>query len=521
MADFLGRAIDRPSDLAVASAMRLLVSIGAITAKEQLTDLGRHLSRLPLDPRLGKMLFVSCFLGCLDPMLTVAAAASNRSPFNIPSAATVGSRAKGQDMLLKAKQRIARGSSSDHIALVELFRRWKSFSGRGAERRRFLADHFASEGSLRQIDRTRRDLLRQLQEMGFARGNYCEANSDSTAVLLTVITAGLYPNVAVVKPGRKTLSCRDAKTVKIHISSLNHRVQIAEGANPQHWFVFQEALKGANLNIQLQMTSPTNPYALLLVCFDHAAEADALAETAAQADSEEGRLERKLVDEVGEPPEDEDAHAFDITRVNEWISFHVPRQFAAHMRALRSRLYTALEGFLHNPRARLPPSVVQARSTAVRILVQEAGFDDPKAARRPSGQGFDGGSGRPGSLPGGNVAKGRPGDWTCPHCQANVYASKQACFKCGTPKPVHGTVQIIQRDRSQQHRTGGHRDERGADEGTRAGGSGSGGHGNNQHRNRSRGGRGRGRGRGRSRGRGGSSRGRGRGHSSKGRGRGN
>ena len=29
----------------------------------------------------------------------------------------------------------------------------------------------------------------------------------------------------------------------------------------------------------------------------------------------------------------------------------------------------------------------------------------------------------------------RPGDWTCPGCNANVFASKYECFKCRTPKP--------------------------------------------------------------------------------------
>ena len=33
---------------------------------------------------------------------------------------------------------------------------------------------------------------------------------------------------------------------------------------------------------------------------------------------------------------------------------------------------------------------------------------------------------------------GRPGDWTCPRCSANVFASKSACYKCGEPKPSGG-----------------------------------------------------------------------------------
>ena len=30
---------------------------------------------------------------------------------------------------------------------------------------------------------------------------------------------------------------------------------------------------------------------------------------------------------------------------------------------------------------------------------------------------------------------GRPGDWTCPKCQGLVFASRSECFKCGEPKP--------------------------------------------------------------------------------------
>ena len=33
---------------------------------------------------------------------------------------------------------------------------------------------------------------------------------------------------------------------------------------------------------------------------------------------------------------------------------------------------------------------------------------------------------------------GRPGDWTCPRCSANVFASKSECYKCNEPKPSGG-----------------------------------------------------------------------------------
>lgn len=45
-----------------------------------LTPLGRHLTCLPCDPALGKLLIYGCLLRCLDPVLTIAAALTNNRP---------------------------------------------------------------------------------------------------------------------------------------------------------------------------------------------------------------------------------------------------------------------------------------------------------------------------------------------------------------------------------------------------------------------------------------------------------
>lgn len=39
---------------------------------------------------------------------------------------------------------------------------------------------------------------------------------------------------------------------------------------------------------------------------------------------------------------------------------------------------------------------------------------------------------------GGGKAGGKPGDWVCPGCGSNVFASKDSCFKCGESKPSGG-----------------------------------------------------------------------------------
>lgn len=45
---------------------------------------GRYLAKLPMEPKLGKMLILGAILGCLDPILTVAAGLSVRDPFLTP-----------------------------------------------------------------------------------------------------------------------------------------------------------------------------------------------------------------------------------------------------------------------------------------------------------------------------------------------------------------------------------------------------------------------------------------------------
>eukprot|EP01062_Namystynia_karyoxenos_P011523 TRINITY_DN1412_c0_g1_i9.p1 TRINITY_DN1412_c0_g1~~TRINITY_DN1412_c0_g1_i9.p1 ORF type:complete len:290 (+),score=34.31 TRINITY_DN1412_c0_g1_i9:90-959(+) len=66
--------------------------------------------------------------------------------------------------------------------------------------------------------------------------------------------------------------------------------------------------------------------------------------------------------------------------------------------------------------------------------VQSGGWGGGGGGSWGSGGGScGGGRGRRGG--GGGGYESRPGDWTCPRCRANVFASKRSCFKCGASKP--------------------------------------------------------------------------------------
>ena len=49
-----------------------------------ITSLGVHLANLPLDVRLGKMMLYAVIFRCVDPVITLAATMSVKSPFSAP-----------------------------------------------------------------------------------------------------------------------------------------------------------------------------------------------------------------------------------------------------------------------------------------------------------------------------------------------------------------------------------------------------------------------------------------------------
>jgi HrpA-like RNA helicase len=85
--------------------------------REELTPLGSHLARMPLEPRVGKILIYGALLGCIDPALTIAAAMSlSRSPFLTPH--------ERRQEAATARADFVR-DRSDHLALLRAYEAWE------------------------------------------------------------------------------------------------------------------------------------------------------------------------------------------------------------------------------------------------------------------------------------------------------------------------------------------------------------------------------------------------------------
>ena len=76
--------IEPPLGRAIADGYQLLQELGAVDDANALTPLGRQLAKLPLDPRVGRMILAAQSSACLSEMLVIASALSVQDPRDRP-----------------------------------------------------------------------------------------------------------------------------------------------------------------------------------------------------------------------------------------------------------------------------------------------------------------------------------------------------------------------------------------------------------------------------------------------------
>src|SRR5258708_26801298 len=82
--------LDPPARRAIADGYALLAELGAVDERNELTAIGGELARLPLDPRVGRMLVAARAEGSLEQLLIIAAALSVQDPRARPPERAMG-----------------------------------------------------------------------------------------------------------------------------------------------------------------------------------------------------------------------------------------------------------------------------------------------------------------------------------------------------------------------------------------------------------------------------------------------
>ena len=195
------KALTPPPEAAVAAAITGLQRTAALDEHEQLTPLGRHLAALPVDIGVGRLILYGSLFRCAQPILLIAAALSDRSPFLSPMHKRDEAR---------AVQSTFNVHQSDHLAVLEAHQRWEKEvkqNGKGAGYR-FCERHFLSERTLQGMSDMAGQFWDNLVSLGMLPNlkalPYSERDqareganrySDNTELLKAVLCAGLFPNV--------------------------------------------------------------------------------------------------------------------------------------------------------------------------------------------------------------------------------------------------------------------------------------------------------------------------------------
>ncbi|CAL8111451.1 unnamed protein product [Orchesella dallaii] len=343
---FLSKAPEPPPIDAVIEAQAMLHELNCLDDSTELTALGRILAKLPLDPRLGKMVVLGAIFSCADPLAIVAAQSSNLSEvFNL-----------GPDnkRLAPTQRAFAAHRHSDHFAILNAFQIWDRIKQRQGEQAEvdFCQQRMLSLPSLRMTSDAKNQLIQVLIQCGFPEDQLYtgslqfKGNSPAVDTLAALLCVGLYPNVCYHKEKRKVLTT-ESKAALVHKASVN--CSRFETNFPYPFFIFGEKIRTRAIACKcMTMVSPVH---LLLF----------------------GSRKVELVN--------------GMVRLDNWINLDIDAKAAAAIVALRPSIENLIVKASENPECFFPLADLDQR--LVQVIVELSRMNGPEQNEYSGGGGDD------------------------------------------------------------------------------------------------------------------------------------
>lgn len=221
--------LDPPDARSIRDGVQLLQELGAFDAAGALTDVGRRLARLPLDPRVGRMILQADTEGCVREVLVLAAALSIPDPRERPS-----------DREEAARQKHARfaDESSDFVSYLNLWNYLREQRNQlsGNAFRRMCREEFLHYLRIREWQ----DLTGQLRSIARDIGIRESDEPAEPASIHAALTAGLLSHVGLREgESRDYAGARNSKFVLAPGSVLTRK--------PPRWIVVADLVETSRL----------------------------------------------------------------------------------------------------------------------------------------------------------------------------------------------------------------------------------------------------------------------------------
>ncbi len=153
--------LDPPQQRAITDGYRVLEELGAIEEDGELTRIGEQLGRLPLDPRLGRMILGGRDEHALREVVIIASALGLQDP-----------RERPQAVAQKADEahKIFRDEGSDFVAYLKLWQFWQDARKKLSRRQlqKLCRERFLSYFRMREWEDIHEQIVRVMKELHFA-----------------------------------------------------------------------------------------------------------------------------------------------------------------------------------------------------------------------------------------------------------------------------------------------------------------------------------------------------------------
>ena len=221
--------LDPPEKRSIRDGVQLLQELGAFDDAGAITDVGRRLAQLPVDPRLGRMILQADAEGCVREVLVLAAALSIPDPRERPA-----------DREEAARQKHAR-FADEHSDFVSYLNLWRYLGEQRKERsgnafRRMCREEFLHYLRIREWQ----DLVGQLRSIARDMGIREQDEPADAARVHSALIAGLLSHIGLREgDSRDYAGARNAKFVLAPGSVLTKR--------PPRWIVVADLVETSRL----------------------------------------------------------------------------------------------------------------------------------------------------------------------------------------------------------------------------------------------------------------------------------
>jgi ATP-dependent helicase HrpA len=197
--------VDPPDSRFINDGFKLLQELGAVNSKRQITTIGWQLAKLPIDPRLGRMVIESARNNCLREMLVIVSALGIQDPRERPQ-----DKRQASD----EKHRLYAHEESDFLTFVNL---WNLYETQRQvltqnQLRKYCNKNFLSYMRMREWRDTHRQLHIICKELKAKDHTFVEREEDASYESVhRALLAGLLSHMGVKQENKEYLGARNRR----------------------------------------------------------------------------------------------------------------------------------------------------------------------------------------------------------------------------------------------------------------------------------------------------------------------